>query len=105
MRPERLGEVRARVEARASEADAMKSTAPVGDVLRWVLGELASVGANGNGQGKAGRLLTAKEAAPLLGVTPRWLYRRAAGLPFTRRLGPKTLRFDAEGLARWEGKA
>jgi len=49
-------------------------------------------------------LLTAKEAAGVLHVTPRWLYRHAGQLPFTRRLGPKTMRFDADGVARWLAK-
>ncbi len=48
------------------------------------------------------RLLTPQEAATLLSVTPRWLYRHAKGLPFTRRLSRKTLRFSETGLRRWQ---
>jgi len=51
-----------------------------------------------------GALLSAPEAAALLGVPIRWLYRHARGLPFTRRLGHRTLRFDARGLDRWIAK-
>jgi predicted DNA-binding transcriptional regulator AlpA len=47
------------------------------------------------------RLLDAREAARILGVEPRWLYRRADRLPFTRRLSPRTLRFSELGLQRW----
>src|SRR5437773_9140222 len=59
----------------------------------WLAGELEALpSSNGNGEAPAPvtteRLLTAREAAPLLGVTPRWLYRRAKSLPFARRLGP-----------------
>ena len=46
-------------------------------------------------------LLSADEAAPLLGVTPRWLYRNSRRLPFTRRLSRKVLRFSKSGLLRW----
>lgn len=46
------------------------------------------------------RLLAPDEAAARLGVTVRWLYRHAGQLPFTRRLGRKTLRFSERGLAR-----
>ena len=46
-------------------------------------------------------LLTADEAALRLGVKPKWLYRNAAKLPFTRRIAPRTLRFDPQGLTRW----
>ena len=48
-------------------------------------------------------LLTAEQAAPLLNVTPHWLYRHAKQLPFTRRLSRKVLRFSESGLRRWQG--
>jgi predicted DNA-binding transcriptional regulator AlpA len=61
-----------------------------------------------NGQGKAratpaepDRLLTADEAAPVMGVKPRWLYRHARQLPFARRLSRKALRFSEAGLRRY----
>ena len=47
------------------------------------------------------RMLDASDAAALLGVAPRWLYRHAARLPFTRRIGAKALRFSEQGLHRW----
>ena len=47
------------------------------------------------------RLLTAEEAGPLMGVNRRWLYRHAKGLPFTKRLSRKALRFSEKGLRRW----
>jgi hypothetical protein len=48
------------------------------------------------------RLLTVEAAAGILSVTPRWLYRHAKGLPFTRRLSRKALRFSETGLRRWQ---
>ena len=51
---------------------------------------------------EADTLLTAKQAAPLLNVTPHWLYRHARQLPFTRRLSRKVLRFSESGLRRWQ---
>lgn len=47
------------------------------------------------------RMLNAREVADRLGVTVRWLYRHANGLPFTRRLSGRTLRFSAAGVARF----
>ncbi len=47
------------------------------------------------------RLLSVDEAAELLKVTPQWLYRHARGLPFSRRLSRKALRFSEAGLRRW----
>jgi hypothetical protein len=41
------------------------------------------------------------QAAERLGVKPSWLYRHARALPFTRKLGHRTLRFDIHGLDRW----
>jgi hypothetical protein len=48
------------------------------------------------------RLLDVNEAAGRLGVTARWMYRKAASLPFTRRPSPGTLRFSERGLERWK---
>ncbi|MBI4540277.1 MAG: helix-turn-helix domain-containing protein [Gemmatimonadetes bacterium] len=47
------------------------------------------------------RLLTVEEVAGLLAVPPRWIYDHADKLPFTRRIGPRTLRFSEPGLLRW----
>ena len=49
----------------------------------------------------AERLMDVNAAAELLGVEPRWIYDRADRLPFTRRLGKRTLRFSESGLLRW----
>jgi predicted DNA-binding transcriptional regulator AlpA len=53
------------------------------------------------GRSELDRLLTAEEAAAMLGVTVRWLYRHAAKLPFTRRISRKNLRFSERGLRNW----
>jgi predicted DNA-binding transcriptional regulator AlpA len=47
------------------------------------------------------QLLTAEEAAKLLGVTRRWLYDKADSLPFIVRLSPRTLRFSEKGIQRY----
>jgi excisionase family DNA binding protein len=47
------------------------------------------------------RLLTAEEAAEVLSVSPDWLYRHSKKLPFTRKLGPKMLRFSYQGILKW----
>jgi len=46
-------------------------------------------------------LLDAEEAARLLCVSEDWLYRRSKKLPFTRKLGPKMLRFSAIGIQKY----
>lgn len=46
-------------------------------------------------------LLTVDEAAAMLRVAPRWLYRHARTLPFARKLSAKVLRFSRAGIARW----
>jgi hypothetical protein len=56
-------------------------------------------------QTKDDRLLTAEEASAMLRVDPKWLYRRAARLPFARRLTPgRALRFSEQGLRSWLAK-
>lgn len=47
-------------------------------------------------------LLKVDEAAARLGVSKRWMYRKADSLPFTKRLTGGTLRFSARGLERWK---
>ena len=99
-----LAELRARLETRAIEADAMRATAPVGDTLRWLLAELGAVNSNGPAlrvPPLEDRLLTVVEAAPQLGVKPRWLYAHADDFPFTVRLPGRRLRFRTAGLAAW----
>ena len=47
------------------------------------------------------RLVNVEEAAGFLGVSPDWLYRNAKKLPFTKKLGPKMLRFSAAGIQKY----
>ena len=47
------------------------------------------------------RMLGVEEAAQVLGVTKRWLYRHAKQLPFTRPISRKIVRFSQSGIARW----
>ena len=48
------------------------------------------------------RLLDAKEASAVLGVSPTWLYRRTRKLPFVVQLGGH-VRFSERRLARFIG--
>ena len=48
-------------------------------------------------------LLTAEEVAKALGVTRRWVQRRARRLPFARRLSEHAVRYSESGLKRWMG--
>jgi len=47
------------------------------------------------------RLLTAEEVATTLGVTKRWVQRRARRLPFARRISDHAIRYSESGLKRW----
>ena len=47
------------------------------------------------------RLLDAEEASKILSVSEDWIYRHASRLPFTRKLGPKMLRFSSQGIQKW----
>ncbi|HYV18622.1 MAG TPA: helix-turn-helix domain-containing protein [Verrucomicrobiae bacterium] len=108
--------IRAALEDRARAADVPAAALPV------VLGQLAELQAvflarlvsNGNGHAapptpsappETERLLTAEQAAELLGVAPRWLYRHADQIPGARRLSRKCLRFTEAGLRRYLANA
>jgi predicted DNA-binding transcriptional regulator AlpA len=47
------------------------------------------------------RLLTAKQAARRLGMSERWLYDHSRDLPFTVKVGRRSLRFDSRILDEW----
>ena len=97
-----LPDLLADLERRAAEAERVGATAPLATVYRVLANELRAVqDMPGAASGDGDRMLTAQEAAPLLGVTPRWLYAHAKTLPFARRLSRKALRFSEVGLRRW----
>jgi predicted DNA-binding transcriptional regulator AlpA len=50
---------------------------------------------------KNDRLLDPEEAAKVLSVSEDWLYHNAKRLPFTRKLGPRLLRFSYQGMIKW----
>ena len=54
-----------------------------------------------NGHREEDRLLDAQEASRLLCVSKDWLYRQAKKLPFSRKLGPKMLRFSSQGIQKY----
>jgi len=54
-----------------------------------------------NGHRDEDRLMAAEEAAKLLSVSEDWLYRHAKKLPFSRKLGPKMLRFSCRGIEKY----
>lgn len=68
-------------------------------LLRRILREeIRAFKAELNGQD---RLLDAEEASKMLSVSQDWLYRNARRLPFTRKLGPKMLRFSCQGIQKY----
>jgi predicted DNA-binding transcriptional regulator AlpA len=69
-------------------------------LLRRIIRE--EIGAfKGELNGQEDRLLDAEEAASRLSVSADWLYRNAKRLPFTRKLGPKMLRFSCQGIQKY----
>ena len=49
---------------------------------------------------EADEMLTAKQAAALLGVKVRWLYEHPEEVP-QHRIGPRTIRYPKRKLLRW----
>jgi excisionase family DNA binding protein len=47
------------------------------------------------------RLLTIDQVAQRLAVSKDWVYRNGSRLTFTRKLGPKMVRFSETGLQKW----
>ena len=70
------------------------------DRIREIVREEIKAAANGTAA-KGDRLLDHEEAAKLLSVSEDWLYHNAKKLPFTRKLGPRLLRFSYQGMIKW----
>ena len=47
------------------------------------------------------RLLTIDQVAQTLAVSKDWVYRNAKKFGFTKKLGPKIVRFSEAGLQKW----
>ncbi len=74
-------------------------TLTVGQLKTLVREEIKkAVGLNGH---QGDKLLDAEEACKVLSASPDWLYRHATRLPFTRKLGPRMLRFSHQGIQKW----
>lgn len=97
------GDVLAAMVDAAKPADLPQLAAELGRALGAVMARVASSAppaANAE-RLKDTALLPVEEAAERLGVPSSWLYRHAKSLPFSRKLGHRTLRFDAAGLEKW----
>ena len=72
-------------------------------VERIVAAVVARLDANGGSRPPAqpDHLLTLDEAAVRLGVSTGWLRRHAHGLPFTKKLSHRVVRFSSTGIERW----
>src|SRR3990172_8767782 len=66
-----------------------------------LLAKMLSQGESRTAAGGDGRWLSTDEAAELLKVDRKWLYRRVKSLPFSRRLSRKKLLFSEVGLREW----
>ena len=70
--------------------------------VRELLGDEPAAAAPLAGESRDGTdLLTIAEAAAILKVSRRWLYRHAKKLPFTHKFSRKVLRFSRASLERW----
>ena len=76
----------------------MLVTITVGQLRELIRDEIQAASTT---QHETDRLLTAEEAAEILSMSTDWLYRNAKKLPFTRKLGPKMLRFSYQGIIKW----
>lgn len=92
-----------------SLADLIDLRAHLTGVLGRVEARLILIAVNGSDERKAtgcdgGRpLLDVRDVAARLRVSCDYVYRHARDWPFTRRVG-RALRFEADGLARWQAR-
>ena len=84
--------------AEANQIPTLLGEALLGAIRQAVREEIQGLKAEVNGQDM---LLDAEETAKMLSVSADWLYRNARRLPFTRKLGPKMLRFSSQGIQKY----
>ncbi len=80
-----------------------ETTTPLENALEGLLRRIIREeiqAANQNGH-QEDRLLDVEEASKVLCVDEGWLYRHHKKLPFTRKLGPKMLRFSYQGIQKY----
>jgi len=88
----------------ANTSEENKAPSLLSEVLRAELRDIvkeAVQAASQNGHQEGDHLLDAEKAAEILSVGEDWLYRHHKKLPFTRKLGPKMLRFSYQGIQRY----
>jgi predicted DNA-binding transcriptional regulator AlpA len=90
-----LEQIRGLVAEVASEQAALSAIQGALTVRLLVTPDAPGSGTDGD------RLLTAAEVARLLGVTKRWVQRRARRLPFAPRISVRSVRYSETGLRRW----
>ena len=74
-------------------------TLTVGQLRAVVREEIEKASGQNGHQGD--KLLDAEEACKILSASSDWLYRHANRLPFTRKLGPRMIRFSSQGIQKW----
>ena len=65
-----------------------------------LIGRLAFLGSDKK-EIKSDTLLNLEEASERLCMSTDWLYRHAKELPFTKRIGPRQLRFSEAGIEKY----
>src|SRR5437879_13684115 len=99
-----LPDLQAMLERRAAEAEAEGATAPVANVYRLVLGELAKMNAGNGGPAlttaEPDRMLTVPEVAQRLRASRRFVYAHRKALGGVA-LSKRALRFPEAAVARY----
>lgn len=97
-----LAELRATLERRAAEAEAIGATAPVAAVYRTLIVELETLNGHADQvkRPEADHLLDADAVAARLGTSVRWVYQHADQLG-GRRLSRRCLRFSEPAVSRY----
>lgn len=87
---------RAQAETWARQDAHMRATVIAEEVLR----DLEALGGTTTLSAEA-YTLTVDQVAPVMGVTPQWIYRHWRTLPFAKKYKTRMLRFSEAGMHRW----
>ena len=73
-------------------------------VLDALLKDLPEYGKPSEQATENGKMLSPRQAAPLLGMSKSWIYANAATLPFVRKYPGGSIRCDLAGLEQWKAE-
>ena len=94
----------AQIECQVERARTRQTTAPEYAVLEDVLADIRLLEDGPAREQPTGDMVTVKQAAKLVGMSERWLYKNAHALPFVTHYPTGAVRCSVVAIERWKAR-